>query len=1242
MTERSISHAHDKLRGMSDLGMWQVWVETGGTFTDCVAVDPSGGVHRAKVLSSSRLRGSLVESIGERRWRIRERWNAPANFVRGQIFRFLDTAANAPAVKILAFDPGAKTIELDANIDPPVGAPFEVCFSFEAPVLAARLVTRALPDQPLPPLALRVATTRGTNALLTHRGTPPAFFVTAGFADLLEIGTQQRPDLFALDIVKAQPLTGDVVEVEERLSADGVVLRPLDEATVAEAARRLVAQGVRTAAVALMHSYRNPIPERRVAEILRAAGFTHVSVSSELAPFIKLLPRAQTATVNAYLAPILNSYLDGIRSELPPKETGSTLHVMTSAGGLMRSADFHAKDSLLSGPAGGVVGALYAGRAAGYERIIAFDMGGTSTDVARCDGALDYLWEHRVGDAHLVAPALAIESVAAGGGSICRADRHGLHVGPESAGAEPGPACYGAGGPLTITDVNLLLGRVDGDTFEIPLDYAAAERAADSLVADLARHTGETPDRDAVLNGLLDIANERMADAIRRISLRRGYDPAEYALVAFGGAGDQHACAVARRLGIRTVIVPADASLLSAWGLGQAAIERFAERQVLQPLTEEWEQALAAVWAQLEQEAVASLLAEGVVAERIAVRRRIVTLRLAGQETGLEIEPTAGSHLTDLFAERYAAIYGYRPAPGRGIEVEAVRVVVGAETRPVGTVRNETSVSSVRADPGWVATAQPSGATILTATDVVPVTEGDAPDAVRETLFAGRFTAIAEEMGEALRRTALSTNVKERLDFSCALLDPDGRLVANAAHIPVHLGALGECVRRVREALPLSPGDVAVTNHPAWGGSHLPDVTVITPVFDDADAVLLGWVANRAHHAEIGGTRPGSMPPNATTLAEEGVVLPPTYLVRAGQPQLDAVYEILTSAPYPTRAPDYNRADLEAALAANQRGARLLKQLAREHGAAEVWRHMERVQSRAETILRENLRSLGNGDYAATEHLDDGTPITVRITVDDGAAIIDFAGTGPVHPGNLNATPAIAASAVLYVLRLLVRGTLPLNEGLLRPITLHLPPGSIANPRFDPDDPAKCLAVVGGNTETSQRIVDTLLKALGLAAGSQGTMNNTLWGNDRFGYYETVCGGAGATPNAPGASAVHTHMTNTRITDTEVIETRYPVRIERFAIRRGSGGAGQHPGGDGVIRETTFLAPMTLSVLTQHRTEGPYGIVGGEKGQPGRQRIFRQGDEVVGLGSVDGCDVETGDRLVLETPGGGGFGYPFP
>ena len=1222
-------------------GQWQVWVETGGTFTDCVAVDPGGDLHRAKVLSSSALRG-VVEGVDGARLRLRARWNAPTDFVRGLPFRLLgDEAVSAtvtgfapdPGISLTGYDLDTGTLTLDTPLQIAAGAAFEIRFPYEAPVLAARLVTRTGPDDPLPPLRLRVATTRGTNALLTRQGTPPAFFVTAGWGDILEIGTQQRPDLFALDIVKPLPLTGAIVEVSERLDATGAVVRALDIDRVRADAERLFAQGVRTAAVALMHSAGNPAHETQVAQILREAGFTHVSVSSELSPFVRLLPRAQTAVINAYLAPIFDRYLGGIHAALAPP---ATFHVMTSAGGLVEHRQFKPKDSLLSGPAGGVVGAIAAGRAAGYGRIIAFDMGGTSTDVARCDGGPIMFGNTRSAMLTWLRLPLPLKVSRRAAAQSAIADKHGLQVGPQSAGANPGPACYGAGGPLTLTDINLLLGRLDAARFDIPLDRLAATRAARALVADLDRLTGQTHDLEATLHGLLDIANERMADAIRRISVRRGYDPADYALVAFGGAGSQHAGAVAAKLGIRTVILPPDASLLSAWGLGQAAIERVAGRQILRPLADV---DIPALLAALAGKAIEAVVAEGVVPDSVAVLRRVVTLRLTGQETGLEIEYVDGSDLAARFANRYAAIYGYRPDPARSVEVEAARVIAGAQATSLPNPGASPPPDFIEA--AWTVNPHPSGATILTATgDTNAPTEAalEAPAAVRETLFAGRFAAIADEMGEALRRTALSTNVKERLDFSCALLDANGFLVANAAHIPVHLGALGVCVRAVAASLPLAPGDVVVTNHPAWGGSHLPDVTVITPVFDDPGVTLLGYVASRAHHAEIGGTRPGSMPPDATTLSEEGVVIPPTYLLRGGVSHLEAVCQKLTAPPYPSRAVTDNRADLEAALAANRQGADALTRLARDHGAATVAQFMEHTQSRADTLLRHALRALPSATYRATQHLDDGTPISVSIPLTGETATIDFAGTGPTLPGNLNAPPAIAWSAVLYVLRLLVREPLPLNEGLLRSVRLVLPPDCFINPTFDAHDPARCPAVVGGNTEASQRLVDTLLSALGLAAGSQGTMNNTLYGNDRFGYYETVCGGAGATPQAPGASAVHTHMTNTRITDPEICEMRYPVRIERFAVRRGSGGAGLHRGGDGVIRETVFLTPVALSVLTQHRTTGPDGLAGGRPGLPGRQYLVRASGDVVPLSTIAACDAHPGDRLVMETPGGGGWG----
>jgi 5-oxoprolinase (ATP-hydrolysing) len=1266
---------------------WQIWIDTGGTFTDCLARDPRGRLHRAKVLSTGALRGVVERALAPDALRIREDWNAVPGAVDGFAVRLL--GVQHPAARVSSYDPKGKVAYLDRPLPerPPAGTTVELVSPDEAPILAARLVTRTPAGGLLPPIAMRLATTRGTNALLERRGSPVALFITRGFGDLLRIGTQQRPDLFALAVRPREPLHAAAVEVAERLAADGSVLVPLDAEAVAASAADLLERGVRSAAVALMHAWKNPAHERAVGEALCRAGFEHVSLSSDLAPFLKLLPRAETAVVDAYLASVVGGYLRAVGGALK----GGRLHVMTSAGGLARPADFRAKDSLLSGPAGGVAGAAHAGRRSGFARVIAFDMGGTSTDVSRCDGDFEYVWEHEVGGGHVFAPALAIETVAAGGGSICAFDAEGLRVGPESAGAWPGPACYGAGGPLTLTDCNLLLGRLSRARFAIPVDPAPAAAAADLLLREVQAGTGEETTREALLAGLIDLADERMADAIRAVSLRRGYDPAEYALVAFGGAGAQHACGVAARLGIATVLVPADAGLLSAQGLGSAPLERFAERQVLRPL-DEVEADVPRLFSELAEEAAAAVEAEGVPRREIETRRRIASLRYAGQESSLTVEWRAGLDLRRAFEERYAATYGHRPE-ARPVELESLRAVAStyveeaapaaaperSDAQPHGSSRvwlgggwrrvpcyerEKLAPGAALAGPavvmerhsatlvaaGWDAAVDGAGALVLRRAAASPAGEAEAaeaagsrpreeapsatPETVRLELFVHRFRALVGEMGEQLRRTALSTNVKERLDFSCALLDADGELVVNAPHIPVHLGALGLCVRSVAAALPLEPGDVVVTNHPAFGGSHLPDVTVVTPVHGDGG--LVGYVASRAHHAEIGGTRPGSMPPSARTLAEEGVVIPPTYLVRRGEARWDELRRILTTAPHPTRALAENLADLAAAVAANHRGAELLSALVREHGAEAVAGYMETLKRRAEERVREALAEVGDGVYEAEEKLDDGSALCARVEIREGRAVVDFAGSAPVHPGNLNATPAVVRSVVLYVLRLLVREPLPLNEGLLRAVEVRVPRG-LLSPDW-PDDPARAPAVVGGNTEVSQRLVDTLLKALGLAACSQGTMNNVLWGTERFGYYETVCGGCGAGPGWEGASAVHSHMTNTRITDPEVVEHRYPVRVERFAVRAGSGGAGRWPGGDGAVRETVFLAPMSLSVLCQHRAEGPYGMEGGLPGAPGRQRVVRATGETVELSSVDGCEVGPGDRLVLETPGGGGWG----
>jgi 5-oxoprolinase (ATP-hydrolysing) len=1294
---------------------WEVWVDTGGTFTDCIARDPAGETHRVKVLSTSALRCEVAEPRSGSAFRISAGWDAPADFPVGFECRVHgETAAEERAGggvlgTVRSFDPGSGLLGLDpasaAGDSPiasvPAGATLELRSPEPAPLLAARLVTRTPAGRPLPEgLRLRLATTRGTNALLERRGAPLVLFVTRGFRDVLRIGDQQRPDLFSLDVRRPPPLAVRVVEVQERISADGSVLEPLSLEGLDARVEALFGEGIEAAAVSLLHAHRNPAHEERLAAFLREKGFPYVAASAETAPFIHLLRRTETTAVEGYLGPVIRRYVDRIREVLP----GDRLLVMTSAGGLVRGSRVRAKDTLLSGPAGGVVGAALVGRRAGEPRVIAFDMGGTSTDVSRIDGDYEYREEHRVGAARLRAPALAIETVAAGGGSICSVDpAGGLRVGPASAGADPGPACYGAGGPLTLTDVNLLLGRIDPRRFEIPVRRGPAEDRAREALEVFCERTGESPRLEILLEGFLELADERMADAVRRISVRKGYDPAEYALVTFGGAGPQHACALADRLGIERVLVPAEAGVLSARGLGHAVIERFRHRQVLAGLEEVGED-LPSWFAELEARARAEVRAEGVPEEAVTIRQRVLHLRYHGQESTLEIPFGTGADLRADFEEAYRAVYGHRPER-RPVEVESLRVVASAPphipepagiggareaARPEGELRgwfdggwddvpaferdalppgaavegpalvgDRFSVTVVQT--GWRCRKDDAGTLRLerrdggeeargeeargAAADSRPVTDAASRSAasrpgasrsrvVEEDLFVQRFRSLVGEMGEQLRRTALSVNIRERLDFSCALLDAAGRLVANAPHIPVHLGAMGVCVRRVAETLPLEPGDVAVTNHPGFGGSHLPDVTVVTPVF--LDDVLLGYVASRAHHAEMGGTRPGSMPPDAGSLQDEGVVIAPRHLVRGGEARWEQMRRLLSEAPHPSRAVEENLVDLAAQVAANHRGAGLLRGLGEAAGRAGLARHMEVLRGRAEARMRQVLAGMADGTYLSEERLDDGTPLRAGIRVEGDGAVIDFSGSGGVHPGNLNATEAVVRSAVLYVLRLLAGEELPLNEGLLTPVTLRIPEG-ILNPTF-PDDPASCPAVVGGNVETSQRLVDTLLKPFEIAACSQGTMNNLLFGDAGFSYYETIGGGAGAGPGFHGGDATQVHMTNTRITDVEVLEHRFPVRVERFAVREGSGGTGRWRGGDGIVRELRFLRPLSVSVLTQHRREAPYGIRGGAPGAVGGQRWILASGEERELGPVDACEVEAGDRIVVETPGGGGCG----
>lgn len=1257
---------------------------------------------RVKVLSSSSLRGTLISRTGPGAYSFEQQWNCPNDIFAGYTFRLLEQPSiSATIIKITFFpeipssshsSPPTAQIFLDRDLDLVLPSGFEITAGEEAPILAARLATRTSLHQSLPPLAMRLGTTKGTNALLEKKGAKVALLITKGFADLPAIGTQQRPHLFQLDIPGPDLLFDRVIEIEERRAADGSVLIPLSKEAIEEAVSK--AAGAESAAIALLHSYRNDTHENQLAEALRAAGHQYVSGSAALSPAVKLLSRAQTAVVNAYLEPVLDAYLASIcRSLYSAGSTGDTatavqiqspvaktsLHVMTSAGGLVQSGQYKAKDSLLSGPAGGVVGAAHIARNLGFERILTLDMGGTSTDSARYDGRFDYRFVTRVGEAEMLSPTLDIETVAAGGGSICYFDGRKLCVGPESAGASPGPACYGAGGPLTITDVNLLLGKLEPSAMGIPIFKARAKQALEAIQDQIRTITGSNYTEEELLRGFEQIADERMAGAIRRISVAHGFDPRDYALLAFGGAGGLHACRIADLLEISTVLLPYDAGLLSAYGIGRARIERFAERQVLQGLSD-CVAKLADLIRQLSQQAFGQLATEGFAKEEVEVLHRLLRLRFKGQDSTLEIDWDGQSDPGPLFETQYRALFGHFPT-GREVEVESARVVCGGyrgtpfrekENITVGKYpvagimefRNtdpgsETEFrstywdalipgdlvpgpavllgnhSTAFIDPGWTLEVREEKNAVITRKKIARAGRAHG-EAVELELFSNRFSAIAEEMGAQLQRTAFSVNIKERLDFSCAILDAEAELLVNAPHIPVHLGSLGVCARLVLNKLPLEPGDVIMTNHPRYGGSHLPDVTLLSAVFSD-EGERIGYVINRAHHAEIGGKRPGSMPPDARSLEEEGVVIAPAYIVKGGEAQWEAVERLFTQCPYPTRALAENLADLNAALASLRSGAEALRELGRAHGVRKVKYFMAALKKMAAQALEEALTAISPGHYHAVEHLDDGSRLEVRIRIDKSSLDIDFSGTSPVHPHNLNANISIVYSVVLYVLRLMVKKEIPLNEGLMRRARIHLPEGSLLHPHFE-DEGARCPAVVGGNTEVSQRLTDALLKALGLAACSQGTMNNFLFGNASFGYYETIGGGAGAGPGFAGRSAVHQHMTNTRITDPEELELRYPVRLLRFAIRRGSGGSGQWPGGNGIIREFLFLEAVEMTLLSQHRVEAPYGMAGGSPGLPGGQYLLHADGTEEPLTGMDSRTLLPGDRVRIETPGGGGWG----
>jgi 5-oxoprolinase (ATP-hydrolysing) len=1199
---------------------WQFWIDRGGTFTDVVARRPDGTLLTHKLLSDN-----------------------PEHY---------EDAALQGIRDLLGVAAGA-----------------------------------TIPAQKID--AVRMGTTVATNALLERKGDRTLLMITAGFADALRIGYQNRPRLFDRRIVLPELIQERVAEVRERVKADGEVLVPLDLEDARAALRAAYEAGIRSVAIALMHAYRHHRHEQALAQLAREVGFKQVSASHRVSPLMKLIGRGDTTVVDAYLSPILRRYVDRVAEELG----GTRLLFMQSNGGLTDARLFQGKDAILSGPAGGVVGMARTAAMAGFGRVIGFDMGGTSTDVSRFDGEYERTFETAVAGVRLRAPMMSIHTVAAGGGSILFFDGSRFRVGPDSAGANPGPACYRRGGPLTVTDCNVLVGKIQapyfpkvfGPSSNQPLDDAIVAEKFEALAAEIERATGKGHAPEEVAEGFLKIAVENMSSAIKKISVQRGYDVTEYTLNCFGGAGGQHACLVADALGMSRVLIHPFAGVLSAYGMGLADLRALRERTIEAVLDDALMPRLGDLFAGLEAEAREELKMQDVEDDAIDVLRK-AHLRYQGTDSALIVPFSDRAAMVADFEAQHRQQFGFA-IPGRPLVVEAisvegigrtaqaddptyprrdgkgdpqaltsVRVFSGGRWHRAHVYERESmypgdsvdgpailveSTATTVVEPGW--RAELTAKRHLVLSRIVPrpkrVAIGTRADPVMLEVFNNLFMSIADQMGAVLANTAYSVNIKERLDFSCAVFDAQGNLVANAPHMPVHLGSMGESVRTVirDRAGDVRPGDAYVLNAPYNGGTHLPDVTVITPVFGTSPTPspsateILFFVGSRGHHADIGGITPGSMPPGSRTVEEEGILLDNLVLVRGGRFLEDEIREILASGPHPARNVEQNIADLRAQVAANEKGVRELRKMVDHFGLETVRAYMGHVQDNAEESVRRVIDRLTDGSF--TYRMDNGACVTVTVTVDRAgrSATIDFTGTSKQLADNFNAPSAVCRAACLYVFRTLVDDDIPMNEGCLKPLTIVIPADSMLNPRY----PA---AVVAGNVETSQVVVDALYGALGAMAAAQGTMNNFTFGNERYQYYETVCGGSGAGPDFDGTDAVHTHMTNSRLTDPEVLEWRYPVLLESFAIRRGSGGKGKHKGGDGAVRRIRFLEAMSASILANRRVVPPYGMAGGEPGATGRNFVERADGSLTELKGTDRTEVRPGDVFVIETPGGGGYG----
>ncbi len=1197
---------------------WRFWIDRGGTFTDIVARAPDGSLQTCKLLSDN-----------------------PEQYA---------DAAVEGVRRILGIATGP---------------------------LPAGLVDE-----------VRMGTTVATNALLERKGEPVVLVITRGFGDALRIGWQSRPDLFARHIVLNDQLHGPVIEIDERMRADGTLDRALDEAQARTDLQAARAAGFRAVAIALAHGWRFDDHERRLATIAREIGFEQISVSHEVGALIKLIGRGDTTVADAYLSPILRAYVDRVGEDLGP---GTPLLFMQSSGGLTAAGAFRGKDAILSGPAGGVVGMAGTAQAAGFDRVIGFDMGGTSTDVCHFAGDHERTSEAVVAGVRLRAPMLSIHTVAAGGGSICRFDGSRLRVGPESAGAVPGPAAYRRGGPLTVTDCNVMLGKLRPDQFpavfgpngDQPLDAFAVTSKFEALAVEVQRATGREVTPESLAEGFVTIAVQNMAEAIKSVSIQRGYDVTRYVLNCFGGAGGQHACLVADALGMTRIMLHPFAGVLSAWGMGLAEVRSIRQATVAAPLDAAGDAALADRVAALKRQARGDLIAQGFTDAALTTLVR-AEIKFAGSDTPLVVPFGPAGEMRAAFEALHRLRFGFfaedKALLVEALEAEAVAVsgqtpstLVGGASGlgPVAIARIPVRMAGTgqeapvyrRADfgpgatvdgpaiiledtgttvvePGWRASADVSLNLILERTVPLPARTamGTAVDPIMLEVFNSRFMACAEQMGEALRATAYSVNIKERLDFSCAIFDATGALIANAPHIPVHLGSMGESIRTViasrgsrADGRGMKRGDVYMLNAPYNGGTHLPDITVIMPVFLEADDAPAFFVAARGHHADVGGITPGSMPPASRTVEEEGVLIDDFLLIDAGRLRDAETRALFASGRWPSRNVDQNMADLKAQVASCARGGDALAGMVAEFGRPVVAAYMGHVQDNAEEAVRRAIAALKPGAFAL--EMDDGAVIRVRIEVDAEArsAVVDFTGTSDQLPNNFNAPLSIARAATLYVFRTLVEDAIPLNEGCLKPIRLIVPEGSMLNPRY----PA---AVVAGNVETSQAVVDCLYGALGVLAASQGTMNNFTFGDETRQYYETIAGGSGAGPGFDGTAAVQTHMTNSRLTDPEVLETRFPVLLEEFSIRRGSGGDGANRGGDGAVRRVRFLEPLTAAILSNHRRTAPFGLAGGESGAVGVNRVERADGTVELLGATAEVGMGEGDVFVIETPGGGGFG----